>query len=313
MQHNEPSVSVVVCTYNRAQILAACLQSLTLQTANPNSFEVIIVDNNSNDNTEDICAPFIWNNANFRYVHEPQQGLSHARNRGYREARTEWICYIDDDAKAFQNYVERLIYVIANYDFDCFGGIFLPWYKYGKPEWYKDEYATKPMERDGTGTLTSGYVSGGVMAIKRSALEKLGGFSTNIGMSGEKISYGEEVLVQLRMREDGMIIGFDPELRVYHLVNRPKLKLGWFMRSSYANGLDDWNTFAKTIDWPSVLRIVPRSAVYLIRNLVRFTPKLRHRDYYVQNWAIDVLAPLVRSTGQFSSGLKSMIKGTAGR
>ncbi len=311
MSHTDPCVSVVVCTYNRAEILTECLQSLKTQTAEPTSYEVIIVDNNSSDNTRDICDAFTRNNLNFRYVHESRQGLSHARNRGYREARTQWICYIDDDAKAFDNYVDRILYVIRHYDFDCFGGIFLPWYKYGKPAWYRDRYATKPMEREGTGPLFNGYASGGVMVVKKSALESLGGFSTDIGMTGEKISYGEEVHLQLRMRENGMTIGFDPELQIYHLVNHYKLTLGWFMKSAYANGLDDWNTFDKKVDWLSVLKIPPRQFLYLVQALIHHSPELFHKDYYLQNWVIDVFAPLARSVGQFYSGMRHIILTTA--
>jgi glycosyltransferase involved in cell wall biosynthesis len=312
MQHPDLFISVVVCTYNRAEILKDCLTSLTAQSANPANFEVVIVDNNSSDNTKEVCRSFIRNNENIRYTKESRQGLSHARNRGYEEARSAWVCYIDDDATAFTDYVERILYVIQNYDFDCFGGVYLPWYKYGKPEWYKDAYATKPMEREGTGTLTQGYVSGGVMVIKKAVLESLGGFSPDIGMSGDRISYGEEVLLQVQMRQKGMTIGFDPELKIYHLVNVYKLKLSWFLKSAYANGLDDWNTFGKTVSWVEIFKILPRNIVYLFLACVRCTPLLSQRDYYVQNWVIDTICPLTRSFGQLASGLMHIAKRRVG-
>jgi len=312
MQQTNPSVSVVVCTYNRAEILAECLASLATQSVDPGCFEVVVVNNNSSDNTEYVCRSFMRDNENFRYIEEPRQGLSYARNKGYQEARTRWVCYVDDDAKAFDNYIERILHVIQHYDFDCFGGIYLPWYKYGRPKWYRDEYATKPMERDGTGIITAGYVSGGVMAVKKEVLEILGGFSPDIGMSGDRISYGEEVLLQLRMREKGMNIGFDPELAVYHLVNTYKLRLNWFFKSAYANGLDDWDTFQKTISWGEILKILPRNIVYFFQACIRFTPQLSQSNYYVQNWIIDTICPLTRSVGQLVSGLKRVASRTVG-
>ncbi|MDT8387663.1 MAG: glycosyltransferase family 2 protein [Thiogranum sp.] len=313
MPQVDPAISIVVCTYNRAGLLAECLTSLTEQTADPALFEVIIVDNNSHDDTEVVCSSFTERNRNFRYIHEARQGLSHARNSGAREANSPWICYIDDDAKAFRNYAERIMHVIQHYDFDCFGGIYHPWYKYGKPKWYKDSYGSKPLERDDIGTLTSGYLSGGVMIVKKAVLESLGGFSPEIGMSGESISYGEEVLLQVRMRKSGMSIGFDPELQIYHLVNAHKLTMLWFLKSAYANGLDDWDTFDKKVTWFEFAKILPRNLVYFAEASIRNTPLLFRGDYYFQNWVIECLSPVARSFGQIVSGARCLIGDSARR
>ncbi len=313
MPQADPAISLVVCTYNRADLLPECLKSLSEQTADPDLFEVIIVDNNSNDDTEAVCRSFTERNRNFRYIHEPRQGLSHARNTGYQEANSPWICYIDDDAKAFQNYIERILHVIQHYDFDCFGGIYHPWYKYGKPKWYKDSYGSKPPEREDIGTLASGYVSGGVMVVKKAVLESLGGFSPEIGMSGESISYGEEVLLQVRMRKSGMHIGFDPGLQIYHLVNAHKLNVPWFLKSAYANGLDDWDTFDKKVSWLEFAKILPRNLVYFGQASMRNTPLLLRGDYYFQNWAIDCLRPVARCFGQLISGARCLIGRSARR
>ncbi len=81
------------------------------------------------------------------------QGLSHARNRGYREAQAAWVAYMDDDAKAYPDFVERILYITDQYPFDAVGGMFLPWYKYGKPKWFRDTYASNGRLLDQVGIL----------------------------------------------------------------------------------------------------------------------------------------------------------------
>ena len=61
------------------------------------------------------------------------------------------------------------------------------------------------------------------MAIRKSTLSKMGGFPTNLGMKGIQVAYGEETLLQIRMRKSGIKIGYDPNWVIYHLVNNYKL------------------------------------------------------------------------------------------
>ena len=75
-------LSVIVCTYNRCDLLTGCLQSLGDQRLSPARFEVVVVDNNSTDDTAAVVEHHQARLANLRYVFEPIQGLSHARNRG---------------------------------------------------------------------------------------------------------------------------------------------------------------------------------------------------------------------------------------
>ena len=69
-------ISVIVCTYNRSYILADCLESLQKQTVDKSLYEVLVVNNNSTDKTQEIAENYVINHANFRVVFESQQGLS---------------------------------------------------------------------------------------------------------------------------------------------------------------------------------------------------------------------------------------------
>ena len=107
-----PMITVVVCTYNRANLLFYTLKSLATQIVDKSVYQVLVVNNNSNDKTEEVVNIFISRFSNFRIINEYSQGLSHARNRGYKESLTQWVVYMDDDARAPENYIQRILYII---------------------------------------------------------------------------------------------------------------------------------------------------------------------------------------------------------
>ena len=81
-----------------------------------------MINNNSTDHTEEIVKEFIKKYDNYHIIQEKEQGISYARNRGIKEAKADYIAYLDDDVRPFENYVERIIWVINNYEliFLCF-------------------------------------------------------------------------------------------------------------------------------------------------------------------------------------------------
>lgn len=298
MVENSLIVSIVVCTYNRAEILQEALQSLTNQTTNTKKFEIIIINNNSTDHTQKIAEQFAAENHNFRVIVENKQGLSHARNRGFLEAASTWVAYLDDDAKVNNKYIERMLFVISNYNFDCFGGVYLPWYKFGKPKWFKDSYGSNGFKLKKTGILENDYASGGVIVFKKDVLEHFDGFDYKIGMTGEKIAYGEETLLQVKMRKEGFVIGFDPELRIEHIVSQAKLSPLWFIKSAYAVGRDYWISFDIRKTKIILVKIILGVLYHFFINSFRYSYRLSKKNYYIQNWFIDIFKPVALGLGQ---------------
>jgi len=308
----KPMFSIVVCTYNRSAILRSCLDSLAEQTIPADRYEVIVVDNNSTDSTGIVATDFAQRYPHFRDITESKQGLSHARNRGWKEAVSDWVAYIDDDAKASPQYGERLLHIIEHYPFDCFGGVYTPWYKYGKPRWFKDEYASNITVQDHTGILSRGYASGGNFVIRRSLLEKFGGFQPGLGMRPDTIAYGEEALLQMQLRDAGYAIGFDPQLVGEHLVGREKLSPWWQIRSAYARGRD-WEKALETKPRPRKVLGVLRSTLHdLFHDLIRKTPELSTSDYFPENWMIDVIAPVASKVGSLAGMVPPRIRNGKG-
>jgi glycosyltransferase involved in cell wall biosynthesis len=184
-------LSIIICTYNRSKLLRICLESLVAQNGNYGPYEIIVVDNNSEDDTQRFVSAFAEKFFNLRYTQEKRQGLSHARNKGCRVAQGAYLAYLDDDAKVAKNYIVNLQRVIEEYQPDIMGGPIYPFYLSTRPRWFKDRYEIREFASQ-SGFSTTCRISGGNFIIRKDTLIKLGYFDVNLGMKGKKIGLGEE-------------------------------------------------------------------------------------------------------------------------
>jgi glycosyltransferase involved in cell wall biosynthesis len=283
-------ISVIVCTYNRADLLDHCLSSLVpaFIDASKNDYEVIIVDNNSSDHTAITTQKYTTKYDHFKYLIEYNQGLSYSKNRGYKEAKYNWITYLDDDAKARPGYITKAKSIINNYNFDCFGGRYIAWYEHQKPRWVPDWFGTKPCLRNDIGIIHNGFLSGSVSFYKKSILEKLGGFPVEMGMKGNKTAYGEEDFLQGKMRNHGYIIGFDPSLEIDHLVNTHKLSPGWFIKSQFVQGKTNVLIAPKRSRFNDILK---SSFSDLLGRIKINTIRLFRREINITTYYVNIIYP----------------------
>lgn len=237
----EPVISVIVCTYNRADLLAECLDSLNSQTLDESNYEVIIIDNNSSDHTQDVAHGFVDRIANFRVFLEEIQGLSHARNRGWREAKGQYVAYLDDDAKASPTWCERILAAFSEQGTTtaAVGGKILPWYLKKPPEWFSDIIETRSWG-DAPGFLSPEHAkygfSGSNMAFRKDILSQYNGFDARFGMVGNKIYFAEETELFYRISADSHRLWYDPEIMVYHLVTDANMKCAHRFLRGYRAG-----------------------------------------------------------------------------
>ena len=112
------SVSVIVCTYNRIQWLTKCLRSLESQAPQPD--EIIVVDGPSDDGTRDMLELLDTKGELKLIRQESLGGISSARNLGLREAKSEIVCFIDDDAVAQPGWLNA---ILNAYDDNRVGGV----------------------------------------------------------------------------------------------------------------------------------------------------------------------------------------------
>jgi glucosyl-dolichyl phosphate glucuronosyltransferase len=229
-------LSIIICTYNRAAFLADLLDSLARQGSNGVDLEVIVVDNNCSDDTAGVVAARAPAFTVLRRVEEPQQGLSHARNRGAAEARAESILFLDDDALAPDGFLGHVAEVLRKFQPDLFGGPIEPRFDTSPPVWFPPEiearrYADAP-EYSETATL-----SGGNFGIRKDVLARLGAFDASLGMAGEAMAFGEDRHMVERYRRETpraeQKLYYDPKLTVLHRVGGEKLTKQYQLHRSY--------------------------------------------------------------------------------
>jgi len=244
-------ISVVVCTYNREDLLADCLKSLTTQTFNPVQYEVIVVDNNSSDNTRTIAEEFVKANSNFRLISELEQGLSHARNKGLAEAQGEYVAFIDDDARAPENWLETAAKIVAANSPDIFGGPATPIFGCETPAWYRESYGIRGAMGE-TGWLKEGFIVGTNIFFRKQLLDEYGGFDPELGMKGDSVGYHEETAIVFRAFDEGKKVYYSKELAVKDHMPDYKLSAIYFMHSKYMVGYDGVKLWDEPVDMYNV-------------------------------------------------------------
>lgn len=280
---NEVSLSVVVCTYNRADLLKRLLTSLSRMQADPKDYEVIVVDNNSTDDTMRVTEPFCQSNPHFRYVFEIRQGLSHARNRGWQEARGEYVAYLDDECTVLENWVTVALELTRAPAADVFGGPYFGDHLQSPPVWWQSTYESYQLSETARFLNEGEFIRGANLLIRKSILEASHGFDTDLGMKGDDAAYGEETEWQRRYRKNtkNPTIYYDPKLFVYHLVRKEKYDLRYMLQSRFLGGRHIYSVF-----WASSpgsrrrwrISLVGEAALTLVRMAVGLTWSLGVRD-----------------------------------
>ncbi len=298
------TLTVIVCTYNRAEILSECLEAISpvMQDAEASKYDVLVVDNCSTDYTSQVIAGYVQKYANFRYIKEERVGLSYARNAGYLNSSTAWVAYLDDDGVASVNFVSRCLYIINNYNFDLFGGMYYPWYRSPKPKWLSPGFGQKKCVRENVGEVPyRGCISGGIMAVNRHALTAVGGFDTAYGMSGSLVAYGEENKLEERLLENGYSIGFDPFWKMDHLVGDHKYNLWWHLDAALAARRDYELLYGKKEDFlKNFFLLLPRVIYYFTRGFALSLKRyFLQSEYYWQNALLDIFCPVAGKIGQY--------------
>jgi glycosyltransferase involved in cell wall biosynthesis len=235
--------SIVIATYDRAADLRETLKSLAgLQP--DGSWEVIVVDNNSTDDTrmvvEEAAAVFP---APLRYCFEREQGRSPALNCGIRAAGGTIIVTTDDDVRVPADWLNRAAEGLQRPGCDYVGGRVLPIWGAPRPEWLPDhggrqwaviallDYGPDPIEFGARVPL------GVNMAFKRSAFECAGLFDPHTGRRAGTL-LGQEVREWcIRARNAGLHGFYVPEMSLRHVIPASRLTKRYFRRWFYWRGV----------------------------------------------------------------------------
>jgi len=292
-----PDISVVVPTRNRAVALRRLIPSLQRCDADGLSWELIIVDNGSSDDTSAVCraAAKSFGAGQLRYVEERVPGLHAGRHRGAREAASGVVAYLDDDVEVSPAWLRGFTESFADPEIEMVGGPVLPRYRADPPAWVASTWKRRP---DGTvwcgylGLLKSGdvdheiepwFVWGGNMAIRRETLLRLRGFHPD-GMPWELRRYrGDgETGLSLKATKAGVRAWHCPRAVVYHDVAAERLTKDYFFKRSFLQGISDSFTAVRAQGGP----VPPSHESPKSRIRSRMSRWLRHFDWSSQG-AID--------------------------
>jgi len=303
-----PIVSVIICTHNRVQYLVQAIESVLEQVRDPQSCEVIVVDNASTDATPDTVRSLASNSTNLKYVTEHEAGLSRARNTGLESARGEYVAYIDDDATVESGWLARIpaTFDEGGKEVACVAGRIIPIWDAPRPSWLHDDILSYLSVLDASSVpirLSDDQTPFGANVIyRRGVLAKVGGFSNQLGRVGKRLLSNEEVLLQKRLMQFGYYTYYDPNVSVRHHIHAERITKAWIRRRAYWQGVSDAILEKELTPGSSVMNEIRRMRALLpfVRHPLRLVALLNH-------WSDD---PRVFATGCFA--LRTIGYGTAG-
>ena len=266
--------TVIVCTYNRCQILAKTLESVAASKV-PDSveWEVLIVDNNSSDQTREVVEDFCRRYpGRFRYLFERRQGLSSARNAGIRESQSEILAFTDDDATVEPDWLWNLTSALHGGEWTGAGGRIIPVWAGPLPGWLS---TADPDTMGPFGAFNLGPEAGplkrppfgGNMAFRREAFEEYGDFRADLGRSGSNLQGREDIEFANRLLAGGERLRYEPGAIVRHPAPECRMEKRYVLRWWYWYGRSEIAESGPP-DAKWVIRGVP---LYLFRRLVRWT------------------------------------------
>ena len=231
-----PDVSIVLCTYNRAGMLRECVESLLNQnTAGEFTYEVVVVDNRSTDNTAEVVAELqLTASVPLRYFMEAKRGQVHARHRGFDEAQGEWIANFDDDEVAEPEWVLEMLRLARVKKARSVGGSL--WLRLPdncqrelhprvrrilgeSVQWNEPRPYTR---RQGPGS--------GAQLIHRSVLEEVGRYDLT------QSQRGYDTDLYRRMRAAGIESWFAPKSVAYHITPASRLESSYLHATCFQDG-----------------------------------------------------------------------------
>jgi GT2 family glycosyltransferase len=203
---------------------------------------VLIVDSGSDEDSADALRRIAQANAG-HYLRCDEPGLSRARNAAVIATRSRWIAFLDDDARPHPDWMDELMAALgqAADSVAILGGRVRPVYPPGESA----DHVTRTWAlllscvdaQDGGDVLRDGVnVCGANLAVRRDALETVGGFPTSLGRTGESLLSGEEAYLIERLDQLGFRTLYEPRFVVGHRIPRERLQPEWARRRAFWEG-----------------------------------------------------------------------------
>ena len=281
-------ITVILCTYNRCEDLAGALQSIAAsQVGSSVTWEALVVDNNSTDQTRSVVERFSRSCPGiFRYIFEPQPGKSYALNTGIANARGEVLAFVDDDVTVEPAWLKNLTApFLHDSELAGVGGRVLPAQKFIPPSWLPDSFhgvvfAGFDLGDDATELDHAPY--GANMAFRKSAFQKYGGFRIDLGPTPNSQIRNEDTELGRRLLAAGERLRYEPSAVVYHPIPDGRITQQYFFDwwFDYGRALirergDRPDVFGIPLDYLSLLSRSAGIPGLLLRWLFAIDPRKR--------------------------------------
>lgn len=265
----QPEITAVVCTYNRYDLLRRAVDSLLAQTLDHDRLEIMVIDNSPDPTRAEREKATYDSLGRVRYEIERTPGLSNARNVALRACRSRFISYLDDDAIARPNWLEKVIEGFEAFPSQAgvVGGRIEPIWEAPRPAWLPDSLLGSLTVVNWGGVLrvaaANEWVAGANISFLVEPLRAIGGFPTNLGRvgSGNILLSNEEIQILTEMRKLGLQVIYAPDAIVDHLVEIKRLDQKWmrkrmawqavsdFLKNADSSGLDSEGHWRAVTDY----------------------------------------------------------------
>lgn len=239
-----PDVAIVISTYNRCDMLPEAIASVLAQEAKGVRYELIVVDNNSTDDTKSVVEGFIARYGSVvRYVLERKQGLSHARNAGIAATNAPIIVFTDDDVRAASDWVINIKRAFDQHPkADFVGGKVLPRWNQPPPAWLTKEHwsplalldygdASFYVDRENSRCLV-----GANLAFRREVFDRIGFFEPKLQRVKDGIGSTEDHEFLIRVWQAGGVGLYSPDVVITADVQTERMSKSYHRRWHAGHG-----------------------------------------------------------------------------
>lgn len=244
-----PKISVVICTSGVRSTLERTMLSLMEQTLPMEDYELVLVVNAPEESTclevkNSLSHLDAESKSRLRYVHEPQPGLSLARNAGIHASEGTYIAFIDDDGLAEPEWLEQIVQRFdANDKIASVGGNIFPVFEETPPSWVTPQlypyFSCFIFSKEETFLEPGRYFFGTNMAFRKDVLLASGGFDARLGRKGNSLLSNEEWTVFHYIDQQNLLKLSSPQVNVHHIIPPSRLIRRFFIRRLWWQGVSD--------------------------------------------------------------------------
>ena len=244
-------ISIIIPTRNRAALLQKTLESLLTCRREEVNFEVIIVDNNSTDNTEKVSLGYYEKFENLIYLKERVPGLHSGRHAGLLKSRGNILAYLDDDAEVQKDWLIGINESFQDDKLMLLGGNNYPNWQTNPPVWLKIMWEDAKqkvgylgplsiIDSDFSINMNPRLVFGCNFIIRKSALLEIGGFHPDALPEELLVFRGDgETYVSDKIAEKDWKVKFDHRVSIYHAVTKERMTAKYFRKRAFNQGVSN--------------------------------------------------------------------------